>query len=107
VPLRPQCRCTFAAPASEDRKEGHGDDREIASVDGPYDVTTATFGDDPTEVIVVTDANLLFGTAVDLVRLMRIPALVPPRLTMSTRASAAQCSGCLTRPPPTNRGSRM
>jgi predicted alpha/beta superfamily hydrolase len=51
---------------------------EIASVDGPYDVTTATFGDDPTEAIVVTDANLLFGMAVDLVRLMRIPALVPP-----------------------------
>src|SRR5262245_5449530 len=33
---------------------------EIAGVDGPYDVTTATFGDDPTEAIVVTDANLLF-----------------------------------------------
>ena len=24
---------------------------EIAGVDGPYDVTTATFGDDPTEAI--------------------------------------------------------
>ena len=51
---------------------------QIAGVDGPYDVTTATFGDDPAEAIVVTDANLLFGMAVDLVRLMRIPALVPP-----------------------------
>ena len=50
----------------------------IAGVDGPYDVTTATFGDDPTEAVVVTDTNLLFGMAVDLVRLMRIPALVPP-----------------------------
>jgi predicted alpha/beta superfamily hydrolase len=51
---------------------------EIAGVDGPYDVTTAILGDDPTEAIIVTDANLLFGMAVDLVRLMRIPALVPP-----------------------------
>ena len=51
---------------------------EIPGVDWPYRVTTTVAGDEPAEAVVVLDANLLYGMAVDLVRLMRIPALVPP-----------------------------
>ncbi len=44
---------------------------------GPYTITAAVLGHDPVDAVVVLDANLLFGMAVDLVRLMQIPALVP------------------------------
>lgn len=50
---------------------------EIDGAGGPYTITTAVLGDDPVDAVVVLDANLLFGMAVDLVRLMLIPALVP------------------------------
>jgi hypothetical protein len=45
---------------------------------GPYRVRATVCGDDPVEAVVVLDGNLLGGMALDLVRLMRIPALVPP-----------------------------
>lgn len=50
---------------------------EIDGVGGPYTVSTVVLGDDPVDAVVVLDANLLFAMAVDLVRLMQIPALVP------------------------------
>lgn len=49
----------------------------IDGADGPYIITTAVLGSDPVDAVVVLDANLLFGMAVDLLRLMQIPALVP------------------------------
>jgi Putative esterase len=53
------------------------DTLEIDGSGGPYTITGVVLGDDPVDAIVVLDANLLFGMAVDLVRLMQIPALVP------------------------------
>ncbi len=50
---------------------------EIDGPAGPYIITAVVLGDDPVHAVVVLDANLLFGMAVDLVRLMQIPALVP------------------------------
>ena len=50
---------------------------EVDGASGPYTITTVVLGDDPADAVVVLDANLLFGMAVDLVRLMQIPALVP------------------------------
>jgi uncharacterized protein len=43
-----------------------------------FRVFVADCGADPTVTLVVADGNGLFGLAVDTVRLMRIPALVPP-----------------------------
>lgn len=43
-----------------------------------FEVTVATCGRDPRTTLVVTDADGLFGLAVDTIRLMQIPGLVPP-----------------------------
>jgi predicted alpha/beta superfamily hydrolase len=39
-------------------------------------------GDEPGELLVVTDANGLFGMSVDLIRLLRLHGLVPPMLVV-------------------------
>lgn len=50
------------------------------AVEDTFRVFVAECGDDPQAVLFVTDANGLFGLAVDTVRLMQIPGLVPPML---------------------------
>ena len=47
-----------------------------------YRLSFAWCGHEPIEAVVLTDADGLFGMAVDLVRLMRLPALVPPLLVV-------------------------
>jgi hypothetical protein len=57
--------------------------------DDPYRLSLAWCGEDPAEALVLTDADGLFGMAVDLVRLMRIPALVPPFVVVGIGYSSA------------------
>ena len=52
------------------------------TVEDTYRVFVAECGEDPQAVLVVTDANGLFGLTVDTVRLMQIPALVPSMLVV-------------------------
>ena len=52
------------------------------SVGVEFEISLATCGDDPRTTLIVTDADGLFGLAVDSVRLMQIPAMVPPMLVV-------------------------
>ncbi len=52
------------------------------SVGDTFRIFVGHCGADPRGVLLVTDANGLFGLTVDTVRLMQIPALVPPLLVV-------------------------
>ena len=52
------------------------------SIGDTFRVFVGHCGPDPQGILFVTDANGLFGLAVDTVRLMRIPALVPSLLVV-------------------------
>ncbi len=52
------------------------------SVGDTFRVFVGHCGPDPQGILFVTDANGLFGLAVDTVRLMQIPALVPSLLVV-------------------------
>jgi hypothetical protein len=53
-------------------------------------------GDEPGELLIVTDANGLFGMAVDLVRLVRLHGLIPPILVVGVGyADASQIAQTL------------
>lgn len=52
------------------------------SVDDTFRIFVGHCGAEPRGVLLVTDANGLFGLAVDTVRLMQIPALVPSLLVV-------------------------
>jgi len=47
-----------------------------------YRIFIASCGEQPATTLVVTDANGLFGTAVDTVRMMQLPALLPDLLVV-------------------------
>jgi predicted alpha/beta superfamily hydrolase len=57
-------------------------DLASTEVGGPLRIFLGLCGEEPTTALVVTDANGLFGLTVDTVRMMRIPALLPPLLVV-------------------------
>ena len=54
-----------------------------------YRLSVAWCGEEPADAVVLTDADGLFGMTVDLVRLMRLPAIVPPLLVVGVGYAAA------------------
>ena len=54
-----------------------------------YRLSVAWCGEDPAEALVLTDADGLFGMAVDIVRMMRLPELVPALLVVGVGYAAA------------------
>lgn len=57
-------------------------DLDSTAVGDAFRIFVCPCGDAPTRTLVVTDANGLFGLAVDTVRLMQIPALTPATLVV-------------------------
>jgi predicted alpha/beta superfamily hydrolase len=62
-------------------------------VGGPFRLFVATCGAAPRSTLVVTDANGLLGLTVDTVRLMQLPALVPPLLVVGVGYPDARTIG--------------
>src|SRR5262245_59210630 len=57
-------------------------DLASTAVGAPLRIFLGLCGEEPSTVLVVTDANGLFGLTVDTVRLMQLPALVPSLLVV-------------------------
>ena len=60
------------------------------TVGDTFRVFVGRCGQDPQAILFVTDANGLFGLIVDTVRLMQIPALVPPLLVVGVGYPGAE-----------------
>jgi predicted alpha/beta superfamily hydrolase len=65
------------------------EDVEDAGIGERFRLFFGACGAEPGELLVVADGNGLFGTAVDLVRLMQLPRLVPPVLVVGVGYASA------------------